>query len=302
MNRHRLVEGAVLLYESASHRRITPWVGRLLVANAVVLLLMQTVFTSESLWDALTFDPALALRQPWTFVTYMFLHGGLAHLLFNSLALFVFGPEVERRLGSRSFLLYYLYCGIGAALFSFLLAGVMNVGPFIGASGAILGVAFAFAKFHPDAEMMVFPVPVPLKAWTLVWLLLAVDMVGALVGGDNIAHLAHVGGFLAGWVYFSIQGMSRPGEAQRLPTIRPRVAVTPRARTTSTAATQEQPKPEPRRAPIPMPPTPEELASRAESIELDRLLDKIGATGMASLSDSEREFLDQLARRRRETE
>lgn len=292
------------MYPDTSHRRVTPWVGRLLVINAVVLLLMQTVFTSESLWDVLTFDPAYALQRPWTFVTYMFLHGGLAHLLFNSLALFVFGPEVERRLGPHSFLLYYLYCGVGAAFFSFLLAGVMAVGPFIGASGAILGVAFAFAKFNPDAELVIFPLPVPIRAWTLVWLLLGLDIVGAMVGGDNIAHLAHVGGFLAGWMYFSIQGMTRTGVPPQLPSIRPRVAVAPRARTTTstTTATREQPQvkvePTPVR-PIPMPPTPEELTGRAEAAELDRLLDKIGATGMASLSESEREFLDRIARQRR---
>jgi membrane associated rhomboid family serine protease len=287
------------VYESSSDRRITPWVGRLLVANAVVLLLQQTIFTSPVLFDALTFDPGTAFRRPWTFLTYMFLHGGFVHLLMNSIALFVFGPAVERRLGSRSFIIYYLYCGVGAALFSFLLAGVMAIGPFIGASGAILGVAFAFAKFNPDAELIIFPFPVPIKAWTLVLILLGLDIFGALAGGDNIAHMAHIGGFLAGWIFFSIQGISRPTDTQRLPSFRPRVAVAPRA---DASATRRQPAPAVRHEPIPMPPTPEELASKVEAAELDRLLDKISAVGMASLTAEERQFLDQVAHRRRESE
>jgi membrane associated rhomboid family serine protease len=97
--------------------RLTPWVGRLIIANAVVLLLMRTIFTSPALADALAFSPERAFNQPWTFVSYMFVHAGLLHLLFNSLMLFVFGGPVEARMGSRAFILYYLYCGIGAAIF-----------------------------------------------------------------------------------------------------------------------------------------------------------------------------------------
>ena len=98
--------------------RMTPWVGRLIIANAVVLLLLMTVFTSPALLEDLQFAPAGALRRPWTFVSYMFVHANLLHLLGNMLMLFVFGAPVESRLGSRKFILYYLYCGIGAAVFS----------------------------------------------------------------------------------------------------------------------------------------------------------------------------------------
>ena len=81
--------------------RVTPWVGRIIAANAVVLLLMQTLFTSPALQEALAFDPAYVATRPWTFFTYFFVHGGLLHLLFNSLGLFVFGTAVETRMGSR---------------------------------------------------------------------------------------------------------------------------------------------------------------------------------------------------------
>ena len=100
----------------APSNRVTPWVLRLIIANAVVLLLMRTVLTSPDLAAAVAFDPANALRHWWTFLSYMFVHAGLLHLLGNMLMLFVFGTAVETRMGSRAFLLYYLFCGTGAAV------------------------------------------------------------------------------------------------------------------------------------------------------------------------------------------
>ena len=109
----------------APSSRFTPWVLRLIIANMVVLLLMRTIFVSPALADALAFSPAGALRQPWTFFTYMFVHAGLLHLLGNMLMLFVFGTAVESRMGSRTFILYYLLCGAGAAVFSLVPVGVI---------------------------------------------------------------------------------------------------------------------------------------------------------------------------------
>ena len=129
----------------APSSRITPWVLRLIIANAVVLLLMRTLFTSPALAGSLAFSPQDALREPWTFFTYMFVHAGLLHLLGNMLMLFVFGSAVESRMGSRTFILYYLLCGVGAAVFSLGLSGIMQVSAFVGASGAVLGLALAFA-------------------------------------------------------------------------------------------------------------------------------------------------------------
>src|SRR5215210_4915884 len=124
----------------SSYQRMTPWVGRLIIANAVVLLLLLTVLTSPELRGALAFAPGHAFDRPWTFVSYMFVHAGLLHLLFDSLMLFAFGPAVESRMGGPAFLLYYLYCGVGAAVFALALSGLMDVRPFVGASGAVLGV------------------------------------------------------------------------------------------------------------------------------------------------------------------
>src|SRR5690606_3918149 len=98
----------------------------------------------------------------------LFVHAGILHLATNMLGLYLFGTAVENRMGSRSFLLYYLYCGVGAALFSLLLSTVIPQAPIIGASGAVFGVMVAFAMFWPEVEIFVFPIPVPIKARTLV--------------------------------------------------------------------------------------------------------------------------------------
>ncbi|MEP6591924.1 MAG: rhomboid family intramembrane serine protease [Gemmatimonadota bacterium] len=278
--------------------RITPWVGRLLAINAVVLLLQQTLFTSEALTDLLRFDPALAAQRPWTFASYMFVHGGLLHLLGNSLALYVFGPAVEQRLGSSRFIFYYLYCGIGAAIFSLALwySGFLPVPAFIGASGAVLGVAFAFAKYQPDAELLIFPLPFPIKARKLIWLLVGLDVIGALIGSDNIAHFAHLGGLGAGWLFFALQGIAQPGEPRRLPAMAPRVPVHSRGGgAAQPAAAHPRSEPVvPAPAPAPEPP------GVSEAAEIDRVLDKISATGLASLTADERRFLDGVAHRRRD--
>ena len=277
-------------------RPLTPWVGRLLAINAIVLLLQQTVLTSPQLADLVTFDPATALLRPWTFITYMFVHANLLHLLFNSLALFVVGPTVERRFGSPRFLAYYLYCGIGAAAFSLLVSKGVFVGSFVGASGAILGLAFAFARFAPDAEMMVFPIPVPIKAKRLVWLLIAFDVVGAFFLNDNIAHVAHLGGLGSGWLYFMLQGIAHPVDPPRLPAMAPRVPVGAR----SGDAVGRQRVVTPRRDPLPAAPAQPENHVPEEAVEIDRVLDKISAGGIESLTPEERRFLDAVARRRRD--
>lgn len=280
--------------------RITPVVGRLLALNAVVLLLQQTLITSPAVTAWLRFDPALAFTRPWTFVTYMAVHGGLFHLLANSLALAVFGPSVERRMGSTTFLLYYLYCGLGAAIFSLAMGALLPIAPFVGASGAVLGVAMAFAIANPDAELMIFPIPVPIKARVMILIIAGIDTVGALVGGNSgIAHVAHLGGLGFGWFFFRLQRLGRSSESPRFPPMRPRVPVVA-GRDEEVEALSYDAAPTARpAAPRQAPPPPDPKA--LEAAELDRLLDKIGASGLDSLTTSERDFLDGVSRRRRDS-
>jgi membrane associated rhomboid family serine protease len=272
----------------ASSSRITPWVLRLIIINAVVLLLMRTIFISPALTEALAFSPAYALRQPWTYLTNMIVHAGLLHLLGNMVMLFVFGTAVENRLGSRTFILYYLLCGVGAAVFSLGLSGIMQVSPFVGASGAVLGVALAFAIYWPDAELIVFPIPMPIRARTLVTLLVGLDVLFYfLTPGDGIAHLAHVGGVAVGYLFFRMQGLSR-----RSPHPPPR-AVERVVMVQSGAAEPEQ------RTPV----TPARPRRRIEAdpvaAEVDRVLDKISEKGIASLTPAERRFLDEVAKQKK---
>jgi membrane associated rhomboid family serine protease len=263
-------------------------VGRLIIANAVVLLLLLTLFTSPGVFQALQFSPRTALTRPWTFVSYMFVHANLLHLLGNMLMLFVFGTAVEGRMGSRNFLMYYLFCGVGAAVFSLLLAGVMPVGPFVGASGAVLGVAVAFASFWPDAELIIFPLPIPIKARTLVIGLVVLDFIGSrLWPTDGIAHLAHIGGALFGYLFFRVQSLSRRSPGQP-----------PRAVERVVMVQSGSSEPE-RRTPVtPMRPR-RGTDSDPVAVEVDRVLDKISEKGLSSLTAAERRFLDEVAKKKK---
>jgi membrane associated rhomboid family serine protease len=264
-------------------------VGRLIIANAVVLLLLLTLFTSREIFQALQFSPRTALTRPWTFVTYMFVHAGLLHLLANMLMLYVFGTAVESRMGSRNFILYYLYCGVGAAVFSLLLGGIMPVGAFVGASGAVLGVAVAFAFFWPEAELIVFPIPIPIKARTLVLGLVALDVIGSrLWPNDGIAHLAHVGGALFGFFFFKVQSFSRRSPSEP-------------ARTVERVVMVQSGSSEPERR-TPVTPMRPRRGSESDPVtaEVDRVLDKISQRGISSLTPAERKFLDEVARKKKQ--
>lgn len=271
--------------------KVTPWVGRLLVANAAVLLLLQTVLTAPAFVDALQFLPGTTLRRPWTFVSYSFVHAGLLHTVGNMLLLFAFGPPVERRIGSRAFILFYLYCGAGAALFDLGLSSFMTVHPLVGATGAILGIGLAFAFAWPEAELVLFPFPLRITARTLILLLAGVDLLFALWAEGGIAHLAYLGGLASGYVFLRIQGLSshRTRKEPRALTRRPVMAPMP----------VRQGSPAVDLRPAMARPDPRELREEYPAEEVDRVLDKISAFGIQSLTADERRFLDEVSKRKR---
>jgi membrane associated rhomboid family serine protease len=281
--------------QAISQPRMTPWVLRLIFANAAVLLLLDTLFTSDSAYRALAFDPATALSRPWTFVTYMFVHADLLHLLANSLGLWMLGSAVEQRLGGEKFLLYYLYCGVGAAAFALILSRFAVVAPFVGASGSVLGLAVALAVLWPDAEMIIIPIPVPMKARTFAIVLVAFNAIMALPflrGNSSIAYEAHLGGALFGYLFFRLQSIGPEHTVPRRSAPRP-VMVQPGA------AEAE------RSRRLPAASVPASLPSRGSEAdpvarEMDRVLDKISAEGLASLTPDERRFLDDIARQKRQ--
>ncbi|GBD31972.1 MAG: rhomboid family intramembrane serine protease [Gemmatimonadales bacterium] len=267
--------------EIRSPFQLTPWVRRLLAANAVVYLLTITVFTGPWVFETFAFSPGGAASRPWTFFTYMFLHLGLLHLAFNLLMLFFFGPAVEERMGSSAFIRYYTICGLGGAIFSFVIALFVPVAPFVGASGAVFGVALAFALNWPNAPIFVFPLPVPIPAKWLVIVLATIDLALAISGArDGVAHLAHLGGFLFGFLYLRAgRWWSRPAilPSERRP-LAP--ALSPKKGKKGSEEAGETPS----------------LGVRGRIAEVDRLLDKISASGIDSLTEEERRFLDEISR------
>ena len=268
--------------------RPTPWVWRLIIANAVVLLLLTALL--PALVPSLRFQPDVvyAFRHPWTFLSYMFVHAGLWHLVFNMLILYSLGTRVEERMGSKTFILFYLYCGLGGALFSLGLAA-LQPGAVAGASAAVLGVAVAYAIFWPDAELMVFPLPWPIRARTLVIALLALDVVfGLLNRGDGVAHIAHLGGAAFGFLFFRLQLLAGPARSTR-PSVAERPVMVPSG--SRKAEQADTPVPRPRRR--------MEQEQDSIPVETDRLLDKISRQGIASLTPAERKFLDEVSKRKR---
>jgi membrane associated rhomboid family serine protease len=282
--------------QAISQPRLTPWVLRLIIANAVVLLLLETVFTSDSIVRALAFDPADAFHRPWTFVTYMFVHADLLHLLANSLGLWMLGSAVEQRLGGEKFLLYYLYCGVGAAIFALLLSRFSPVPPFVGASGCVLGLAVALAVLWPEVEMIIIPIPIPMKARTFAIVLVAFNAIMALPflrGSSNIAYEAHLGGALFGYLFFRLQSFGPEQAAprrtaQRPVMVQPTGAEAERGHRVSAAPASA--------ATLPSRGTEADPVAR----EMDRVLDKISAEGIASLTPDERRFLDDIAKQKRQ--
>ena len=248
---------------------MTPWVGRLIAANALMYLVSQA---NSALFYQLLLVPALIPVRPWTLITYMFLHGGLGHILFNMLALFFFGTRVEQRLGSRHFILLYLVSGIAGALLSLAFTPRAFI---VGASGAVFGVSFAFAYFWPRDRIYIWGV-LPIEARWLVILTTAIALFGGFTGAQGgIAHFAHLGGYVGSWLY--LWWMDRRATATRRAW---------KARVTAPAGTVD--------------------ARRIETIDLsrvhpvnrdevNRILDKINATGLDSLTSEERTFLSHFA-------
>jgi membrane associated rhomboid family serine protease len=270
---------------------LTLWVRRLIVANLLVFLLQKTLFVDPRFIQALGFAPLVALERPWTFLTYMFVHAGVLHLAFNLLMLGFFGPSVEARMGGKPFLFYYLLCGIGGAAFSFLLTQWVPVQLIVGASGAILGVALAFAWYWPNHPVHVFPLPEPVPAKWLVTFFVALDLVLAAAGAsDGVAHLAHLGGVGTGLLVLK-------GRAWRLSRAERHV------REASESSVLVGPSSHASRSRNgAVPPFRTGRSEHKEirtSAEIDRVLDKISASGVESLTPAERRFLAEMSRRMR---
>lgn len=266
---------------------MTPWVRRLLVANLLVFLLQQTVYLDAA--RTFAFDPLEALSRPWTAVTYMFLHAGVLHLAFNLLALYIFGPPVEERIGGRAFIGFYLASGLGGALLSYALMLLPRVGPIVGASAAVYGVMLAFAWYWPDEPIYVFPLPEPVSAKWLVVLAVLLSLVLALIPGlqPGVAHVAHLGGFATAFLWLRADAWRLARAERRLRGSPERGVLVHPAALAARRGSNETPKARTR-------------SPERSHAEIDRVLDKISASGLASLTPAERRFLAEMSRKMRD--
>ncbi|MDR1029493.1 MAG: rhomboid family intramembrane serine protease [Treponema sp.] len=186
-------------------------VALILIALNIGVFLLEQVYPPVKYYAAL--NPGAVLSGwVWQFVSYMFAHGNFSHLLFNMLALFLFGTQVERHIGSREFLLYYMLTGTLAGIFSFLVYWFTGAyGVFLlGASGAIFAVQLAYATLFPDAVIFIWGI-LPLRAPIMVLGFTALEIFSSVTGmGRGVAHLTHLAGFAFGWIYFLIRFGENP--------------------------------------------------------------------------------------------
>ena len=186
----------------------------LLIANFCVFLLtalLQRYGIDLNAWGGLHFVSASSFHW-WQPLTYMFLHADLGHILCNMFAVWMFGPVIEREWEARRFLIYYLICGLGAACVQEIVWSLMSIPPAylpylntIGASGAVFGILFAFGWLYPDVPMFILFLPIPIRARTFVLIYAAIELfagLGSMAGltADHVAHFAHLGGLIFGWI------------------------------------------------------------------------------------------------------
>jgi membrane associated rhomboid family serine protease len=252
----------------------------------------------------------MASGSMWTIATYMFVHGGLMHLLLNLWTLWLFGPRVERSWGAGTFTWYYLWCGLGGWAFHYMFQ--RNGGILIGASAAILGVAVAYASRWPDDEVLFFGV-VPMKVkWLVAFMALINITMTVLDSGSagGTAYAAHCGGMVAGWVYLRAPGAGSLDRFRRRVTPAPDYGDEPPRAVPKTSRPRERDSDEivaqskaamARVRPAPTPQSaPATVATPVAGTALDAVLDKIAAEGLESLTTAERMMLDEWSKRLRE--
>ena len=195
--------------------RITPIVKHFIIINVImfVLTLLAENFMLEKFALFYFNSPFF---KPYQLISYIFMHGGFMHILFNMYSLYIFGSVLESVWGGKKFFIYYMVTGIGAALFHLFItylrieSGVLapylaSIIPMVGASGAIYGLLLAYGVLFPNNVLTLFFPPVSLKAKYMVFVFGGLEFLLGLGGsGDGVAHFAHLGGMLFGFVILMI--------------------------------------------------------------------------------------------------
>ncbi len=156
--------------------------------------------------------------QPWQLLTYGFLHGGFGHLFFNGIALYQFGSRLEYLWGPKKYLTFFLVCVAGAGLCQLLFMALVpqSAGPTLGASGGVYGLLLAYGLLFPRERVMLLIPPIPMSARTLVIAFGALSLFMGVTGtAGGIAHFAHLGGMLFGWLLIRYWRGQPPFKAKR---------------------------------------------------------------------------------------
>ncbi len=221
---------------------ISPVVKNLLIIN-VICFLPFLIFQQgmvDNIYNQVAahyFDSPLF--KPWQPITYMFFHGGWAHIIFNMFALFSFGSVLEYNMGSKRFLTFYFICGLGGIFLQMIVQGIqvyqltgaltvpdtfrasseviqklqgIYFSSMVGASGAIFGLLVAFGMLYPNAELMIMFIPVPVKAKYIMPVYIVIELMLGLgqFSGDNVAHFAHLGGAVLGFILVKMWRLQGP--------------------------------------------------------------------------------------------
>ena len=256
---------------------MTTWVKRLLIANIAMYFVSASV---PMVYRMMVLYPPEVLIRPWSLVTYMFLHGGMRHLIFNMIGLYFFGPRLEDRLGAKVFLWLYFLSGIGGALFSLIFSPLALV---VGASAGVYGVLLGFAMYWPREKIYLWMI-LPVEAWLLATILVIASLYSGInpSAGSSTAHFAHLGGLAFAFAYLKWWEWNK-GAAQRKFQTKLHPDATPTGMVGDRLA-----------------------AARWKGISVDgmhelnreevvRLMSKVDGDGAASLTASERQFLDRMS-------
>jgi len=257
---------------------MTPWVRRIIFANVAVFLAQMFAERArdpqslDAIMQLLVLVPRNIPYRPWTLVTYAFLHAGFSHIFFNMLSLYIFGPRLEAHLSGGRFVGLYLTSGIAGGLLSWVFTPNAQI---VGASGAILGVMFGYARYWPRDQIFLWVVPMQVRVAVVVMTVL--DLFGGFgSGGANVAHFAHLGGFAGAFLYRRALDF-RPRQRKFEAKLRaPRVSRDDLDRWSKIQRDQ---------------------LHEVNREEFDRIMQKIETEGIGSVTPRERSFLDNFSER-----
>lgn len=269
----------------------------LIVVNVAAFCLQQAAYRifqvnpmrvqPTDYWFALSVD-GLKDGFIWQLITYQFMHGGFLHLAMNCLGLFLLGRVLEQTMSRTKFLALYLVSGVGGGLFQALGTLVFPKlfgGYTVGASAGVFGLLAAFAAVFPRQQVSLLFLPIPMSARVLVAIFGGCAFLGLWFANDNVAHGAHLGGMITGYLFARYSGQIRFPAIRFRPRMSQRKMV--QARVLKHPEWQAEPEPTTEEA------TPEEFISR----EVDPILDKISAHGIQSLTERERKILESAKKR-----